>query len=112
MTDKLLDLLKDKKQAIKLVIDMLDRSQKEYSSLEKGINMLNGGASQATKIDCIQKLMIITQRQSMDIVNLSSILLIYLQSQNFDTDTAHLLVKMGKGEEALKTMFNNKLKGN
>lgn len=40
-----------------------------------------------------------------------AILLVYVSSSNFDADVAKKLMEMGRGNEALKQMFKNKLDG-
>ncbi len=58
----------------------------------------------------VEKLLEIVANQNVQIKNMSLILLVYIQSSDFDVDIAQMLNKMGKGEEALKQMFKNKLK--
>lgn len=49
--------------------------------------------------------------QQADMKKMAAALLLYTQSNEFDSSLFEALNKMGKGNEALKTMFDNKLNG-
>lgn len=100
----ILNLLKDKKDVIKFLIDTIDSNSKMSSGLRK----LTASKDSEFKTD---KLLEVVANQSIQIKHLSLLLLCYAQGRNFDSDIAIMLNKMGRGEEALKQMFKNKLNG-
>ena len=53
----------------------------------------------------------VVSNQAIQLEKLSAILLVYVSSSNFDADVAKKLMEMGRGNEALKQMFKNKLDG-
>ena len=95
-----------------MILDIITRSQKEYGALGKGIEILDNGINDVTKDKMFKNLMVIIQMQSKDLLNLSYLSLIYMQGSNFDIDVARMLIKLGKGGEALEAMFKNKMDGN
>jgi len=101
----LLAILKDKKSVIAsliktlsdstLIINLRKMNEKSDLSLESKVKILTE----------------VVANQQSQIKQMSAILLIYSQSSDFDVHTAQALNKMGKGEEALRTMFDAKLNG-
>ena len=102
--DILFDILKDKKAVIKFLMDSMSSNEKQTVGLRK----LKESTDVNFKID---KLLEVTANQSAHIKTMSLILLVYAQSSDFDMNVAQMLNKMGRGEEALKQMFKNKLEG-
>jgi len=99
----ILDILKDKSAIIKELLKTACDSEK----ITKGLRSLKDSENIDFKVE---KLIEITANQNIQISQLSLVLLCYAQSTSFDTDVAIMLNKMGRGEEALKQMFENKLK--
>jgi len=102
----LLSILKDKKSVIASLIKTLSDS-----TLIVNLRKMN----EKTDISLESKVKILTEvaaNQQSQIKQMSAILLIYSQSSDFDVHTAHTLNKMGRGNEAMKAMFDAKLNGN
>lgn len=99
------ELLKDKKGLIKYILTMMERSQKYMIGLR---GMKERGFSQE---GMLEKVIEVTAIQSDQIKHLALIALIAVQSRDFDANVAEMMIKMGRDQEALKIMFDKKLKG-
>ena len=100
----IVNLLKDKKALIRYIIDMITSSEKFMRNLPQ---LRERGWSEKGMLD---KVIEITTIQSDQIKHLALIALLTVQSNDFDTHVAQMMIKMGRGEEALNTMFDAKLK--
>lgn len=100
----ILNLLKDKSALLKYILTMIGSSDKFARNLPE---LRQRGWSEQGKLD---KVLEVSAIQSQQIKHLALIALL-VQSDNFDVMVGHLLVKMGRGEEALDAMFDAKLKG-
>lgn len=101
----ILNLLKDKTALLKYILTMIESSDKFARNLPE---MRQRGWSEQGMLD---KVLEVSAIQSQQIKHLALIALLLVQSREFDTMVAHLMVKMGRGKEALKAMFDAKLKG-
>lgn len=99
-----MNILQDKRKLLKFLIDTIDKSNKTTIGLRSIIEKEDTDFK-------VKALLEVVANQSVQIRNLSIILLVYCQSNNFDTDVAILLNKMDNGQEALQQMFKNKLDG-
>ena len=99
------NLLTDKKALIKYIINMITSSEKFAQNLPQ---MRERGWTEKGMLD---KVIEITAIQSQQIKHLALIAMITVQSSDFDGHVADMMIKMGRGEEALKAMFDAKLKG-
>ena len=59
----------------------------------------------------LEKVIEVTAIQAQQIKNLALVALLYTQSDSFDSSVAMMMVKMGRGEEALQAMMDAKLRG-
>lgn len=101
----IINLLKDKSALLKYILTMITSSEKFASNLP---HLREKGWSEQGMLD---KVIEVTAIQSAQIKHLALIALLLVQSNDFDTMVGHLMIKMGRGEEALKAMFDAKLKG-
>lgn len=101
----IVNLLKDKRALIKYILDMITSSEKFSQNLPQ---MRDKGWSEKGMMD---KVIEVTAIQSQQIKHLALVVLLVAQSSDFDTHVAQMMMKMGRGEEALKAMFDAKLKG-
>jgi len=101
----IVNLLKDKSALLKYILGMITSSDKFAANLPE---LRQRGWSEQGMLD---KVLEVTAIQSSQIKHLALIALLLVQSNDFDTMVGHLMVKMGRGEEALKAMFEAKLKG-
>ena len=101
----IINLLKDKSALIKYILGMIQSSEKFTVNLPQ---LREKGWSEQGMLD---KVIEITAIQSQQIKHLALVALLLVQSRDFDTMVGHMMIKMGRGEEALKAMFDAKLKG-
>ena len=101
----ILNLLKDKKALIKYILGMITSSEKFAQNLPQ---LRDRGWSEQGMLD---KLIEITTIQSQQIKHLALVALLISQSRDFDSMISEMMIKMGRGDEALKAMFEARLKG-
>ena len=101
----IVNLLKDKKALIRYILDMISSSEKFAQNLPQ---LRQRGWSDRGMLD---KVIEITAIQSQQIKHLALVALLITQSREFDGSVGEMMIKMGRGEEALKAMFDAKLKG-
>ncbi len=101
----IVNLLKDKKGLIKYIIDTITVSEKFMQNLPK---LRERGWSEKGMLD---KVIEISAIQSSQIKHLALIALLVTQSRDFDTMIGQMMIKMGRGDEALQAMFDAILKG-
>lgn len=105
-----LEMLKNKEQVIRTVLKDLDTCDKNTAAFTKLEDLYNEGGSVNTEkvLKAYAKSM-----RHMNEVNrrLLMILLIYISGDSYNSDTGKVLIKMGRGEEALKEMFKQKMGG-
>lgn len=101
----ILNLLKDKSGLLKYILDMIASSDKFARNLPE---LRQRGWSEQGMLD---KVLEISAIQSQQIKHLALIALLLVQSDDFNTMVAKLMIKMGRGDEALSAMLNEKLKG-
>ena len=100
----IVNLLKDKTALLKYILDMMTSSDKFARNLPE---LRQRGWSEHSMLD---KVLEATAIQSQQIKHLALIAMLLVQSTDFDTMVAKMMVKMGRGEEAL-AMLDAKLKG-
>ena len=99
------NLLTDKKALIRYILETITSSDKFAQNLP---HLRERGWSEKGMLD---KVIEITAIQSNQIKHLALIALLLTQSDDFDTMVGQMMIKMGRGEEAIKAMFDAKLKG-
>ena len=100
-----LNLLKDKTALLKYILTMIESSDKFARNLPE---LRQRGWSEQGMLD---KVIEVTAIRSAQIKHLALIALLLVQSNDFDAMVAKLMVKMGRGDEALSAMLDAKLKG-
>jgi hypothetical protein len=101
----IVNLLKDKTALIRYIYNTILSSDKFAQNLPQ---LREKGWSEQGMLD---KVIEITAIQSQQIKHLALVALLLVQSRDFDTMVGHMMIKMGRGDEALKAMFDAKLKG-
>lgn len=112
--DLIFDLLKDKKTLITFLLNTIEESEKEKAGLLRLSESLTRDTPNLTPENmarCLATTMKVSAKQSNALQNLATIALIQCQSNHFDGDVAQMMIKMGRGNEALQQMFKNKLEG-
>ena len=100
----IVNLLKDKSALLKYILDMITSSEKFAVNLPQ---MRDKGWSEHPMLD---KVVQISAIQSQQIKHLALIALLLVQSSDFDSMVGKLMIKMGRGEEALRVMMDAKFK--
>ena len=103
--DFIFGLLKDKKGLLKYLIDTMMKSNYNTQGL---LGMKERGFTTEGMLDNLTK---VVAKQQQQIKHLALIALMYAQSDKFEVDVALMMNKFGRGDEALKAMFDKKLKG-
>ena len=101
----IVNLLKDKTALVRYIYNTILSSDKFAQNLPQ---LREKGWSEQGMLD---KVIEITAIQSQQIKHLALVALLVVQSSDFDGHVADMMIKMGRGEEALKAMFDAKLKG-
>ena len=101
----IVNLLKDKTALIKYLLGMIQSNEKFAVNLPQ---LREKGWSEQGMLD---KVIEITAIQSQQIKHLALVALLMVQSGDFDGHVADMRIKMGRGEEALRAMFDAKMKG-
>ena len=101
----IINLLKDKTALIQYLVGMIQSSEKFAVNLPQ---LREKGWSEQGMLD---KVIEITAIQSQQIKHLALVALLVVQSRDFDVHVADMMIRMGRGGEALKAMFDAKLKG-
>lgn len=100
----IVNLLKDRTRLEQYLLDMITSSDKFSENLPQ---LRDKGWSEKGMLD---KVLEISSIQSQQIKHLALVALLLVQSRDFDTMVGHMMIKMGRGEEALKAMLDAKLK--
>ena len=100
----IINLLKDKSSLLEYLQNMIVSSDKFALNLPK---LRERGFSEQGMLD---KVLEVSAIQSQQIKHLALIALLLVQSREFDTIVGHMMINMGRGEEALRAMFD-KLRG-
>lgn len=100
----IVNLLKDKSALLKYILTMIESSDKFAKNLPE---LRQRGWTEQGMLD---KVIEVTAIQSAQIKHLALIALLLVQSNDFDTMVGHLMIKMGRGQEALRAMMDAKLK--
>ena len=100
----ILNLLKNKTALLQYILTMIEKSDKFAKNLPE---LRQRGWSEQGMLD---KVIEVTAIQSAQIKHLALIALLLVQSRDFDTMVGHMLIKMGRGDEALSAMFDARMK--
>lgn len=113
--DSIVNLVRDKSEAIRKILEILDRNQKQAEGCAKLRESLvrkeDPNHSEANKIHCLSVALGIAGKNSEDLMYLAQFILVYASSASFTNDAAQMANKLGKGEDALKAMFKAKMEG-
>lgn len=101
----IINLLKDKSGLIKYLLNIIMTADRDTKGL---LAMKERGFSTEGMLENVLK---VTAKQSDQMKHLALVALLLAQSSDFDVMVGHMLNKMGRGEEALRVMFEKKLKG-
>ena len=100
----ILNLLKDKTALLHYILNTIMSCDKNATNL---LEMRQKGWSEKGTLD---KVIEVTSIQSRQIKHLALVAFLLVKSRDFDTMVAKLMCDMGRGEEALKAMMEEKYK--
>ena len=101
----IVNLLKNKEALVRYILGMITSSEKFAQNLPQ---MRERGWSEQGMLD---KVVEISAIQSQQIKHLALIALLIVQSDDFNSMVGQMMIKMGRGEDAIKAMFDAKFKG-
>ena len=105
-----MDMLKNKELVLKSIFNDIEVSQKNAESFAKLESLYKEGKE--VNVNKALTACATSIRHSNEAnTRMLMILLVYASGGNYNSDTATMLNKMGRGQEALQEMFNQKLKG-
>jgi hypothetical protein len=104
MVNDIVDLINNKESLLGYLNQMVMSSEKNAAGLR---SMKERGFSDA---GMLEKVIEVTAIQSDQIGNLAIIALFIVQGGDWDKNVAEVMMRMGRGKEALQAMFNAKLK--
>jgi hypothetical protein len=115
MTGLLMDMIKNRD----LVLQALSNSLEQAGTIKKGLDMLAKSiegkdiiADRSVDFDKIFHSLLKANKQLASSVEVMSVLLIlYVAEGDFGSDSALMLNRLGKGQEALRELFKQKLRG-
>lgn len=101
----IVNLLKDKTALVSYLLNTIQSGEKFAVNLPQ---MRENGWTEKGMLD---KVIEISAIQSQQIKHLALVALLLVQSRDFDKMVGDMMIKMGRGDEALKAMFEAKMKG-
>ena len=99
-----MDLLKNKEEVVKAVIDDISQSQ----VISRELQGISSSIGHRDPSDVLRALVKCNARLSKTVLRLGVIALVYAQGDQFSADNAKALTKMGRGKEAIKAFYESK----
>jgi len=110
--EQMLGYIRDQEGIIRELIAIMQRCETSKNGLDKFINAVDQGLTSNEKLgQMLRTVCKVQKEQSAAIQQLAMGVLVYVRGGNFTTDAAHIACALGKGQEALKEMWKQKLKG-
>ena len=110
LAEMLMGFIKDKPACLAQITESLQ----QVSTIGRGMDRLQEQLEGDEEVD-LQKAMLALVKSMRKLATHTQITgmvaLVYVDGTQFDVDVALLLNRLGKGGEALKTIFQNKMKG-
>ncbi|HCY85362.1 MAG TPA: hypothetical protein DHV36_09540 [Desulfobacteraceae bacterium] len=112
LDDLFMGFLKDKGKALKSVLEDIQSTMKYSDGMSKFLGTIDTCDLEEADIrKKLKTMMKVLDKQNAIIRKMLLINLVYMQGRNFGSDAGSALVKMGRGEEALRAMFESKMRG-
>lgn len=110
-SDTFMSMLKNQEQVISTILKDLGTCDKNMQSFEKLESLYEQGKEVNT--EKVLKACAKSLRHTNDVNRrLLMVLLVYVSGGSYSSDTSKVLMKMGRGKEALQEMFKRKVNGN
>lgn len=107
----IMEVLNNKEQVIKTILSDVGIVDTQYNGLLSVIPSLDNVTNEENTRQQLKTTMQVLARQQKIIQRLLLVNLIYVQGKDFSSDVAVMASKFGMGQEALRAMFNQKLRG-
>ncbi len=104
-------MLKSKELVLKTIITDIEKSEKATNGLRKCCDSVINNPSDENLRKMVNTTMKCVANQSDVITRLCVIALLYCGGDNYDSDAAIILNKLGHGKAAMQELFRNKMKG-
>ena len=109
MGDMLLKALNEKEAIISEFVKIMMTSDKTTEGLKKFITAIDEGkTSNEQMIQMFRTLVKVNIEHSMAIKQIAFAMQLYVAGESFDNDANKILTKIGRGVDALKSMFKNR----
>ena len=112
----IVSLLKGMMSGKEEIIQALAKGIENTSKTQNGIGKVKDSVLENPSEENLRKQLHITMKsletQSTFVNQLALICLVYVTGSNYTSDIAQALTKLGHGQDALKEMFRQKMKGN
>lgn len=113
LPELLMEMLKGKEHILKTILTDIQTCQKTSAGCSKVDDNWDTISGNPEDLKKQLRTAIRTNKRLADILQRVIVLQVaYVAGSNFDTDLTMALQKVGKGDEAIRQMFKNKLKGN
>lgn len=109
-SEMFMDMLKNKDKILSSILKDIDTSDKNMKSFEKLCALFEQGKEVNTEKALTACAKSIKHMNDMN-RRMLIVLLVYTAGNNFSSDSASVLVKLGRGEEALREIFKSKMAG-
>lgn len=106
-----MEMLKNKEQVVKSLAGAYEQSGRVETGMEKVVDSVLENPSEENLRKMINTTMKCVKRQAGIIKMLVMLNLVYVSGSNYSADVAAVLMKMGRGQEALREMFKQKMGG-
>lgn len=106
-----MDMLKDKEKVVKSLADAYAQSEKIEIGFNGVINTVLTNPSDENLRKMVNTTMKCVKTMSGIIKMLIMLNLVYVGGDQYSTDVGKILIRLGRGKEALREIFKQKLKG-
>lgn len=106
-----MDMLKNKKRVVESLAGAYDQSEKIESGLHSVIDSVLDNPSEENLRKMVKTTMKCTKTMAGIIKMLIMLNLVYVSGNEYTSDVGNILIRLGRGDEALREIFKQKLNG-
>ena len=108
--DLMSSMLKDKEKVCSFLLGAIEQSNKMEAGFKKAYLDFENNSTDANLKKMLATTMKCVGKQSSQIKALAMIALVYSSGSNYDMDVAGIMLKLGKGQEAMQTIWKKKMR--